>query len=132
MTQVRAHYGITATKLASLIPGCNAPAAMNPNAALKAAPALREVPRSVAAASSIAHCTLRGAGVLVLAFRDKSRELSAANAAYKVESYFSAGRGWIALPTSTAEQLADESVAQAVAQALAGELYTGMAYRNQP
>ena len=34
--------------------------------------------------------------------------------------------------TSTQVQLADQSVVQAVAQALDGQLYTGLAYRSEP
>jgi hypothetical protein len=125
-------YGAAAATLAAQVPGCTAPDKLTAHAALDAAPALRPVSAGLAGASSVARCALRGAGVLVFAFTSRTVELTAANAVYQVESYFSGGAGWIAVPTSTRTQLADQSVVQAVAQVLGGQLYTGRAYRSQP
>jgi hypothetical protein len=125
-------YGTSAAALADMVPGCDSAATLTPHAALNAAPALKLDSAGVGAASSIIRCTLRGAGVLVLAFAARSAEVSAANAVYQVESYFSGGPGWIAVATSAAGQVADLSVVQGVAQALGGTLYKGRMYRSQP
>lgn len=114
-----------AEQLARHVPDCPNPPLLSSDQGVAAVPNVRTHDAALLRAASASSCTLRGAGVVIFAFRSAGQLAAAVASVRTLESFSAKGDDWLALAEQDTAPAAQESVVQDVAVALGGVLVPG-------
>jgi hypothetical protein len=123
-TSASAIFTATANTLLRQVGGCGDPPLLS-RQQLASTPSLHRQKNLIATVTSAASCSLRGQGVLVLAFTDAGSQAAAQTDLRSFDGYFSYGPGWVAVPTTTEVAVSGLSAVQDVAATLGGTIGFG-------
>lgn len=118
------HFGDSAAALMERVPGCDSAASL-PRDGLASIASLRGRTRLINTVATASQCTLRGQGVVVLAFADARSESAALVQLKSFDGDYSRGTGWVAVPTTTTVAVSGLSAVQEVAAILGGAIGYG-------